>query len=237
MEEFLRQNYFLLTHSVEFLAAVIGLFCLQKYKSPAVNFFVYFLGYCFIIDLSGTYPSFFRNINIFYIIEHTPLRSNYWFYTIFWGIGSSVIISLIFNRILLLSIHKKILRFSVILFLFSCLISILLNGKEIFENYIFFIFLLGSFQVLFCVSLYLLEMLRSDKILSFYKNLYFYISTVFLIWYLITTPLIFYEKYFSSADWNFVFLKWQIYLFANIFMYLTFAFALIYCKPEHETID
>ena len=77
-------------------------------------------------------------------------------------------------------------------------------------------------------------MLQSYKVLNFYNELYFYISSAFLIWYLITTPLIFYQIYFSTADWSFIFLKWQIFLFANVFMYLTFTFALIYCKPEKE---
>jgi hypothetical protein len=44
--------------------------------------------------------------------------------------------------------------------------------------------------------------------------------------------LVFYDIYNTNGDWNFIFLKWQIYLSANVFMYLTFTFALIFCKPD-----
>ena len=99
--------------------------------------------------------------------------------------------------------------------------------------------ILGSLIIFLCTVFYFFEILQSDNILTFYKLLNFYISTAIFIWWLIITPLVFYDIYNSNYDWNFIFLKWQIYLFANIFMYSTFTFALIFCKPEIErnTID
>ena len=80
-----------------------------------------------------------------------------------------------------------------------------------------------------------MEILLSDTILVFYKSINFYISVAILIWWLIITPIVFFEKYNTTSDWDYVFLKWQIKLFANICMYLTFTFALIFCKPENKT--
>lgn len=79
---------------------------------------------------------------------------------------------------------------------------------------------------------YLLELLASEDILKFHKSINFYIAITVLLWYVITTPVSFYGVYFSGDDWNFIFLRWQIYFFANVFMYLTFTFALIWCNPQ-----
>ncbi|GAL73156.1 hypothetical protein JCM19302_3037 [Jejuia pallidilutea] len=74
----------------------------------------------------------------------------------------------------------------------------------------------------------------------FYKSLNFYISAVIFIWWLIIAPLTFYDVYYKYEigvgvfDKAFVDLRFQIFLFANLFMYLTYTFALIWCKLENE---
>ena len=73
--------------------------------------------------------------------------------------------------------------------------------------------------------------------LAFYKSINFYISIIIFIWWLIVTPLVFFESYNNTSDWSFVFLKWKIKLLSNVFMYLTFTFALIFCGPEQEKND
>lgn len=92
----------------------------------------------------------------------------------------------------------------------------------------------GALIVLFGAVSYFIEVLKSDKILDFYKSIDFYISATVFIWWLVITPISFYNIYFTTADWNFIILKWQIYLFANIFMYGMFSFALLWCKPQNN---
>ncbi|RMZ50932.1 hypothetical protein EB822_06015 [Flavobacteriaceae bacterium PRS1] len=77
-------------------------------------------------------------------------------------------------------------------------------------------------------------MLQSETILSFYKSINFYISSTILIWWLVITPLVFFQIYFLNVDWSFIILRWQIYLFMNIFMYSSFTIALIWCKPQND---
>lgn len=55
-------------------------------------------------------------------------------------------------------------------------------------------------------------MLQSETILSFYKSINFYISSTILIWWLVITPLVFFQIYFLNVDWSFIILRWQIYL-------------------------
>jgi len=53
-----------------------------------------------------------------------------------------------------------------------------------------------------------------------------------LIWWLVVTPILFFDAYNTEADWNFANLKRQIIVFANIFMYSIFIIGLIVSKPE-----
>lgn len=232
MNEFLRQNYFLITHTVEFLAAVTGLCFYKKYRSTAVIYFVWFLWYSAIADLISRYPEFFRFIGIYDRIEGTIFENNYWYITIFWVIVSTVFYSFYFQKIIKKPHLKIILKYANLAFIVCSIFFLVIYYQKLYTSYIPAIHLISTIAIFLAVSLYLYEVLSSDTVLTFYRSLNFYISATVLIWWLITTPMVFYELYFSTDDWNFVFLKWQIFLFANIFMYLTFTFALIFCKPE-----
>ncbi|GFZ85924.1 hypothetical protein GCM10011531_16520 [Aquaticitalea lipolytica] len=232
MEEFLKQYYALITYGVELLAAVIGLFCLKKYKTTAAKYFIYFLVYAFFVDLLGGYPRFLRTFNLSYLIENSVIKANYWWFTIFWNIGAVLFYSFLFRKIISKEISNKVIKYSTFVFLLFSICSIALNYNSFFNESLRIINVFGTIIILMSVILYFIEMLKSESVLNFYKSLYFYIGAVIFIWWLIITPIVFYEIYFSTSDWNFVFLKWQIFLFANVFMYLTFTFALIYCKPE-----
>jgi hypothetical protein len=232
MEEFLKQYYALITYGVELLAAVTGLLCLKKYKTTAAKYFIYFLVYVFILELLGNYPKALKYIDGAYLIKDTLIETNYWWFNLFGRIGFSLFLSIIFYNILTIKIYKKIIKHTVSILISIAFLYSFLNFQTIFKTSDIVLTFISL--ILTCLVLYFLEMLQSYKVLNFYNELYFYISSAFLIWYLITTPLIFYQIYFSTADWSFIFLKWQIFLFANVFMYLTFTFALIYCKPEKE---
>lgn len=234
MEEFLKQYYALITYGVELLAAVTGLLCLKKYKTTAAKYFIYFLVYVFILELLGNYPKALKYIDGAYLIKDTLIETNYWWFNLFGRIGFSLFLSIIFYNILTIKIYKKIIKHTVSILISIAFLYSFLNFQTIFKTSDIVLTFISLSLILTCLVLYFLEMLQSYKVLNFYNELYFYISSAFLIWYLITTPLIFYQIYFSTADWSFIFLKWQIFLFANVFMYLTFTFALIYCKPEKE---
>ena len=234
MEEFLKQYYALITYGVELLAAVTGLLCLKKYKTTAAKYFIYFLVYVFILELLGNYPKALKYIDGAYLIKDTLIETNYWWFNLFGRIGFSLFLSIIFYNILTIKIYKKIIKHTVSILIYIAFLYSFLNFQTIFKTSDIVLTFISLSLILTCLVLYFLEMLQSYKVLNFYNELYFYISSAFLIWYLITTPLIFYQIYFSTADWSFIFLKWQIFLFANVFMYLTFTFALIYCKPEKE---
>ncbi|SFN63641.1 hypothetical protein SAMN04487989_102160 [Bizionia echini] len=231
MEEFLRSNYIILSLSIEGLAAIIAIFCYRKYKLTVAKFFLYFLVYIFICELLSGYT---RQIieGPLHFLEGTIIEKNYWWTTLFWNIGSVLFFSFFYHNLVEKDKFKKLIKWMCIGFLVLAVFIISTNFNKYFQGMFPSLLIAGGLVVLTCVCLYFYELLQSDKILNFYKSIYFYISTTIFVWWLITTPIIFYDVYFTTADWNFIILKWQIFLFANMFMYLTFSFALLWCKPE-----
>jgi hypothetical protein len=236
MEDFLLENYSFLTKVVEITACVTGLIVLKKFKTTNVRFFIYFLVYVALIELLGAYPIYFRDFEVLsplkQYVKGTLIERNYWWYNIFWNFGSALFYAFYFYKIIETKLYKAIIRFCGVLFIVSIIVYTAIYPNKLFENTVILNTNLGAFLILIAISLYFLEILKSKKILFFYKSVNFYIAIIVFIWFLVLTPLVFYNVYFSTADWSFIFLKWQIFLFMNIFMYLGFTVALLYCKPQ-----
>ena len=245
MEELISHNYRLITGIVEWSAAITGILCYNRYKFSTVKFFIWFLVYLSICDYIGGYTWYVHPNMFLEFLIGTLIEKNCWFYTLFWKIGAIMFFAFYYKNILKSEKFKLIIKFSSYLFLLFSLIVILLNLEAFFDRFFSSISVFGSVIIFMCTVFYFVETLQSDSILEFYKSINFYISVTIFIWWLIITPLIFFELYSSyevinpERDWNYVLLKWYIYFFSNLFMYSTFTFALIFCKPEIErnTID
>lgn len=233
MNEFLLKYYNTITFCVEILAAVTGLMLYNKYKQTAAKYFIYFLIYLSICDLLNTYVYYIKD-GFLGFLEGTVFIRNFWWTTLYWKIGAILFFVFYYQGILMNERFKRILKYSGYSFLVFSMVYILINWDDYFIRFFPIISILGAIIIFLCTAFYFYEILNSEKILTFYKSINFYISAAIFIWWLITTPLIFYDIYNSNKDWNFIFLKWQIYLLANITMYLTFTFALIFCKPEAD---
>ncbi len=238
MKEYFSQNYFyILNEGVIILTGAMGLLFLKKFKHTDVRYFIYFLIYVVFVELLGYYPRFsitYDSLNWLYQWKKgTLLERNHLWYAIFWEIGSALFLSFYFFRVLKGRIYKKIIKNATLIYSLGIIISLVLFYQVYYTAQMKLIWFLGVIQIMLCVVIYFLELLNSDKIMSFYKSMNFYIAAVFFIYFLIYTPLVFYQIYYSTADWEFIFLRRDIILFANMFMYLTFAFAFIWCKPDH----
>ncbi len=235
MNEFLLEYNNTITFSVEILAAVTGLLLYKKYGQSVAKFFILFLVYLSFCDFANTYVYYVKE-GFFSFLKNTKLIRNFWWTTLYWKIGAICFLSFYYSKVLTRTIFKKVVQYSGLSFFLFSIIYIYINWEDYFVRFFPIISIFGAIIIFLCSVFYFIETLQSDKILSFYKDLNFYISAAIFIWWLIITPLIFYDIYNSHYDWNFIFLKWQIYLFANILMYSTFTFALIFCKPEEENI-
>ncbi|WP_417236187.1 hypothetical protein [Bizionia paragorgiae] len=236
MEEFFRQNYFLLTNSTILIAVFAGLFSIKKYKGSPESFFIIIIFYLFAIELIGNYPRLYGKIEFLEPLYNSVFRKNYWWYTLAFDIGVILLFSVLYQKIIKSIAFKRVIKVATILYFGFSVIFILINYQDLFKQTFPVFQLLGALIILMCCAFYLFELLQSDAVLQMHKHLYFYITIAIFLWWIIVTPLTFYDLYFRSADWNFIILKWQIHLFANMFMYFTFSFALWWCKPEFKKI-
>lgn len=234
MNDFLLEYKNTLTFTIEILAAVTGLLLYKKYKFTVAKFFIWFLVYLSICDFLGSYVKYIKNDGFLNFLRETVFERNFWWSTIYWKIGAIIFFAFFYQKILKKRIFIAIIKYSSLFFLVFSIIYIILNWNDYFSRFFPIISILGAIIIFLCTVFYFIEVLQSDKILTFYKSLNFYISFAIFIWWLIITPLIFYDIYNSNKDLNFMFLKWEIYLFANIFMYSIFTFALIWCKPQND---
>lgn len=235
MEEFLSVNYSILTYAVELLAAIAALFCYSKYKTTKARYFIYFLLFVLGLELLGAYPYYVNENRVLSFLNDTWLERNFWVYTIFWHLGSGLFLSFYFKNLLNNSRFKLIVKLLSVGFVLYFVLYYGTHLKLLFSEFTYTgIILYWSLLILVSVVFYLIELLQSDKLLNFYNSIDFYIAVIWFIWLIIITPLTFYNVYFTTADLRFVILKGQIYLLANIFMYLMFTFALLWCKPQNN---
>lgn len=234
MNDFILNNYFVLIFSVEVLSAVTGLLLFQKYKDTTAKYFIYFLVYIVFMVIIGRYTSYVKDDGFLSFLDGTLLEKNYWYFTIFWNIVVSSFFGLYYSEILENAVLKKVLKVSVVLYILVSIIVILLNLNLFFTNSIPLIDVLGALIILQCVFYYFMEILQGDKILTFYKNLTFYISCAILLFWLIKTPLAFFEPYYKKIDVEYVHLRAFINFYVITFMYLTFTIGLIVSKPDYD---
>lgn len=218
---------------VEIIAAVTGLILYKRYRHTAAKYFIYFLIYVVVFGVIGRYTFWVRD-GIFSFLQGTLLEKNYWWYTICWSLGAIVFFVWYYLKILTNQRAKSTLKIALTLFLIASLCIIILTLPDFFKTSIPSISVLGAIIIMLCVFYYFFEMLQSDKILKFYKSLNFYISCTILVFWLVKTPLAFFEPYFRVADMDYVNLRGYINLFAISLMYLTFTVGLIVSNPDYD---
>ncbi|MCK0109555.1 hypothetical protein MWU58_09640 [Flavobacteriaceae bacterium S0825] len=235
--DFFLNNYTLIIHFVEVIAAITGIFYLKKFSKTPVKYFIYFLVYVAIIELIGAYPTYVEKFEylseVKELLRGTKFEENYWWYAIFWTIVSAVFYSFYFREFLESYNSIKTIKYITSIFIVSSLVYIAFNWNAFFVSSFYFVNIFSASVILLTVVLYFLEVLKSQKILTFYKSINFYIAAVLLVFFLIKTPLIFYDVYFSRSDMDYLRLNATINILCIVFMYVTFTFALIWCKPRN----
>ena len=234
MKEFLTNYYSILTKSFELLAALTGVLLYNKYKNTSVKYFIWFLVWIVINEIIGSYPKYLESANLFHLIEGTLIEENYWWFTIFWTSAATLFYSWFLGNRYKSVLFRRILYYLRCLYILVVLSTIIFKFEEFFKGRAAYIDILSLSIILFSAIFYLYELLSSEKLLNFYKSVYFYVAAIIFIWWLVTTPLGFFEVYNTKQDWNYVVTKWTIKLAANILMYLGFTIALIVSKPENE---
>lgn len=219
---------------LEIIAAVTGIILLKKYRHTAAKYFIYFLVYVVVFVLIGKYSHYVRDDGFLNFLEGTLFEKNYWWFTIFWNIGGTVFFAWYFQRILKSKKSKRILKISLVVFLIISILEIIFTFPKFFNTSLKLVEIVSLMIILQCVFYYFLEILKSDKILYFYKSLGFYICCSILLLWLIQTPLVFFEHYFNTNDKDYIFLRNVINLIAISSMYIIYTVGLIVSNPDYD---
>lgn len=221
-----------MTKSFILVAVVAGLISYKKYKGTTTTFFIKITVYLLFIEIIGGYATLYSKFEFLKSIYNSIFRQNYWWYTITFDVITIILLAVLFQNILQIKYHKSILRYTNYAFILFAIIYLIYNRQLFFYQFFPVLQITGAVLIIMCSVLYYLELLKGSDILNFYKSIYFYIATSIFFWWIVTTPITFYDLYFRAEDWDFIVLKWQLYLLANFFMYSTFTVGLLVSKPE-----
>tara|TARA_R110002049_G_scaffold2846_13_gene23193 strand:+ start:1560 stop:2186 length:627 start_codon:yes stop_codon:yes gene_type:complete len=153
------------------LEILTGIVALVLYKKYAIPFYKFFLGYLLVVIVVESLGVLFR-------IYQVPATQVYNIYTFF----EYNLIALIYYNLTKETVSHKWIKSLMIFFNIVYFISF------IFINLQDYTVLIGAIIVSLFMIFYLKELLKSDKIITFQKDLSFWITIAFLLYYLSTIP-------------------------------------------------
>lgn len=211
----------------ELLAFLVGIFYYRKNKSKPTFYLVAFLGLTFLVEAFGWY-GLFMEYGYFSFWKDTPFEKNLWLYNLY-GIISFFFYITYFKWYLKSKNSIRWLNMLTGVFIGASLIELIFI-KGLFAVSLPITNISGTLLVFFSISLYYLELLKSEKILLVHKSLPFYISVGALLFHLCTTPLFIYGSYYSnSIDPAFVSLYRQIIFGTNYLLYSIYIAGFLIC--------
>lgn len=238
MEVFLDKYYAIINFAVVFLPAIIGLLVYKKFKNNLIKYFIWFCFYVVFVEIVGYYEFFIEKFEslqfINELIKDSVFQNSNWWYLIAWTLVGALFYSFYFRSLLNSPRLKRLLKYFAILYLIFFVVFFIKDFATITWSAQIPINIANALIIVVSVLAYYVEILLSDKILSIFSSVNFYIAASVLLWHLVLTPLSFYEVYFNRSDMDFSIMKAIIYLICNTFMYLTFTFALLWCKPQNN---
>lgn len=221
---------------VEFLAAIVGIYYLKKEtRLKSSVHLVTFLWLTLFVEVIGSYApiAYFSDYKYFSFVEGTPFSKNYWLYNCFLIVSFSFFVYY-FRSFIKSKKTRLLLKVLIFFFIFSSIINLLFS-EVFFVGYSQYVTLTGTLLLFFSVVLFYFELLRSDFLLQLKQFLPIYISVGVLLYNLCVTPIDIFSNYFSAGNDYFVKLKNDVYLYANIFMYVTFIVGFIVCSRRKKS--
>lgn len=227
---------FLVVYILEICAALAGTYYLRKTRNPVPNskLIVGYLWLVVAVETIGLYPAFnyFTDFSYMPFLKETSWERNIWLYNAF-QIITFLIFYIFFTNQLQNKKNKRIFKFITVIFVFTAILNLILTDI-FFEKSSAYSFIMGTFILITLIFVYYFELLKSDKILYFYKSLVFYISVGLLLWYVTITPIFIFNKYFTSASPEFVKLHSTILNISNYFLYCMFIATFIICSSNKQ---
>lgn len=223
----MRTSVFLF-HLLELTAAISASIYWLKTKDKSIRPFVWYLWVIVCVETTALYPYLydFTDNSIIKAIANSRIRRNSWLYNIYNPIAVLLIGKFLIANTKDLISHKVITLLSRS-YVFFC-IGYFIITNSFFKHGLPYDFIVSTFVIFTMVMLYLRELMRSDRILSFYKTPVFYVTTALLLWYICLTPLFIFDSHFLEINPEFNAFRRTFLDTSNIILYSWYTFAFLY---------
>ena len=199
---------------LELLAAIFATVYFKKYRDSSDKFFVYFLWYTFLLEITGR------------LLEKAFGLNNIWLYNAF-TITSFLFYFYWFINILNGKTLKKIVIIFAGVFLIVAFVSLYYESWLVYHKYAFIV---GALFVLVLTVLHFYQLLRSDEVLEVRFKLSFWISTGLLLFYMGMIPLFILSEYMRVRSFSFN----VILISLNVILYSCYIIGFIWTKKKYN---
>ena len=211
----------------ELLAAITGTIFFYKYKHTYLKYFLYLLWFITFSEFFATYISN-HQVKTFLYFDKKDISYNHWIYNILDSVSFLVYYYIFYKATITKKFKFWIKNFAGTYIIFSIVNWIFIqNFLSEMQSYLFII---GAIFLIISILFYFIELLKSEKVLIFHKNILFWISTGLLLYYAGNIP-------FAAESNGYALIPGIHKLFLivsilSIIMYLIFTFGFIWSKKE-----
>lgn len=207
----------LILNGFEALALVTGMLYFKRLQHAYLKYFVYLLGFIFLSELAGKFLKLIdaRNLNtIWYGFFVLPIQ----FLVFYWLYSKRTSI-------------KNIFIIPSLIYLCSLLVDLfLLQHKTYFFSNL--TYTIGNILLLIIIVYYFYKLLRSNDILYFKQDSFFWIGLGQLIFYLSTLPFYFFSNYIYQMNIDYYYNYYYFVVALNCIMYVCYTISFLWKKAN-----
>ncbi len=209
----------------ELIAAITGTIYFYKYKHTYLKYFLYLLWYITFTEFLGWY---IIEKEVLIYIDVNGIKYNQWLYNILDTVSFILYYYIFYKAIISEKFKFWIKTFTILYIVFSIVNWIFI--QNFLTEYQSYLFIIGSIFLITSILFYFIELLKSEKILVFHKNLLFWISIGILMYY--TGHIPFAAQYNGYALIQGIHELFLIVYILAIIMYSCFTIGFIWSKKE-----
>ncbi len=201
----------------EIIAVIFAILNYKKFKNTHYRFFIYFLIYVVITELTGATMK-----RVFHVKNHLP-------YNIY-IIVSTLFYFYFYKHLLKNNKIKKIISAFTFVFLGFYLYEVLVIKTHFFNGFYFKSFVVGGILMVVVLILFLIEIINNEKLVfNIKKALIFWISVGLLLFYIGMTPII-----ISTNILNYNITHISIITLLNLIMYGLFSVGFVLSDKKYN---
>jgi len=159
----------------ELSAALVGTLYYYKYRDTKLVYFLYLLWFTVLVEFTS------------YFLGFKLLTNSFWLYNYIYHPVNFTVLLLLFSIFVKKIQYVQTIRTFVFLFLMVYFIYMMI--EDYMSNLIMVPFIIGSIFIIVSISFYFIELLNSNKVLYVSKNLLFWASVGFLIYFAGKIPM------------------------------------------------